>query len=676
VDEDRLPRPVRVTLADVARRAGVSRAAASYVINGKPGVGPSTRERVLAVASELGFRPNRLARGLRQGHSKAIGLLLADVSNPFYPEIAAGVLNAAKCLDYKVFLSHTGDESQQQASEAYALLDHRCDGLIFTTLTSADRHLLEQLMRHGVPFVQMVRRVPGIAADFVGIDDESGGRAAGEHLLMLGHRDVAMVLGPQQSSASRARAYGFSQALARRGITMPPHRQAESPLTREGGYRAARRLFSAAPGPQAVFCGNDVIALGVIDALMDAGLRVPGDVAVIGYDDMPFASSRLIALSTVRQPLHEMGAEAARRLIARIADPDALPAERIFPHQLVPRRTCGEDLSRSEPRPLAVRRGRGASAAAAMKAPARQQLSPSVPGQAAAPAAPSCPGSPRTAAPLCAPVLTSRRAEERGGTVQFIRAVDWDRAQVSLGGGYRGQYLYAGESCLIVATKVPPGAAGPPRHKHPVDQTYFIVQGEITIELGAKTEVAATRSAVFIPAGLPHHNWNDGDADEVHIEVLAPGVLPVTELVQFGDLPDTSAQPAFVQEADPALLTGRDFTLDWLVNRKKGAAHAAVYLAEVPAGKSVPPLHVHEFDQFYFVLQGTLSIEVGFARYDVPPGHLVVLPAQVPHRQWNEQDETEQHLTIIVPEPAALASEGGPRWDTVVGLQLAAEQAF
>lgn len=367
--EDGLPRPIRrrVTLADVARQAGVSRAAASYVINEKAGVGAATRERVLAVAEELGFRPNRLARGLRQGHSKAIGLLLADVSNPFYPEIAAGVLDTAKCLDYKVFLSHTGDASRQQASEAHALLDHRCDGLIFTTLTSADRHLLEQLMRHGVPFVQMVRRVPGIAADFVGIDDESGGRAAGEHLLTLGHRDIAMVLGPQQSSASRARAYGFCQALARRGLTVPPRRQAESPLTREGGYRAARRLFSAVPLPQAVACGNDVIALGVIDALMDVGLRVPGDVAVMGYDDMSFASSRLIELTTIRQPRHEMGAEAARLLVNRITDPDAPPSERIFPSQLVPRRTCGEHLQRNQPGPAAAGRGRAGSTAAAKR---------------------------------------------------------------------------------------------------------------------------------------------------------------------------------------------------------------------------------------------------------------------------------------------------------------------
>ncbi len=259
--------------------------------------------------------------------------------------------------------------------------------------------------------------------------------------------------------------------------------------------------------------------------------------------------------------------------------------------------------------------------------------------------------------------------------MEFIRPVDWDHSQVNLDGGYKGQYLYAGESCLIIATKVPPGVAGPSRHRHPSDQTYFVVQGEMTVELGEETKVVKARSAVFIPAGLPHRNWNDGGEDEVHIEVIAPGVLPVQRLVETAELRDTSVQPAFVREADPSRLTGRDFGLDWLVNRASGATRAAVYLAEVPPGKDGPPLHVHEFDQFYFVLQGVLSVEIGLQRYDVPPGHLVVLPAQVPHRQWNEQDETEQHLTIIVPEPAALPSEGH-RWDTVVELRIAAEQIF
>lgn len=339
----------RVTLAEVARRAGVSRAAASYALNGKPGVGPKTRERVLAVAGELEFRPNKLARGLRDGHSKAIGLLLADVSNPFYPEIAAGVVEAAKALDYKVLLSHTGDDARQQASEAHALLDHRCDGLIFTTLTDADRPLLSQLTRHGIPFVQLVRRVQGTVADFVGIDDEAGGRVVAEYLLGLGYRDIALVAGPQRSSASRARAHGLLRALADHRVSMPPQRQAESTLTRDGGYQAAQGLLAKGRAPRVIACGNDLIALGVIDALIDARLSVPGDVAVIGYDDMSFASSRPIGLSTIRQPRHEMGIEAAKLLITRIQHPDSPPRERILPYSLVPRRTCGETAQRPAP---------------------------------------------------------------------------------------------------------------------------------------------------------------------------------------------------------------------------------------------------------------------------------------------------------------------------------------
>jgi mannose-6-phosphate isomerase-like protein (cupin superfamily) len=228
--------------------------------------------------------------------------------------------------------------------------------------------------------------------------------------------------------------------------------------------------------------------------------------------------------------------------------------------------------------------------------------------------------------------ITIAAEPKKGEGMEFIRPVDWDRSHVTLDGGYQGQYLYAGESCLIIVTRVPPGAAGPPRHRHPSDQTYFVVQGEMTVELGEQTRVVKPRSAVFIPAGLPHRNWNDGAEDEIHVEVIAPGVLLVQRLVEAGELRDTSAQLAFVREADPSRLTGRDFGLDWLVDRASGATHATVYLAEVPPGKTGPPLHVHEFDPFYFVLQGTLSVEIGLQGCDVPPGRLVVLPAQVPAR--------------------------------------------
>jgi LacI family transcriptional regulator, galactose operon repressor len=336
----------RVTLVDVARSAGVSIATVSYVVNGRGGVGEQTRRRVLRAAEELDFRPNRLATGLRRGRSKVLGLLLADIANPFYPEIASGVIDAATRFGYEVFLGHTGDRPEVQKREVRALLDHRCDGLIFTTLAIQDRPLLDELLAARVPFAQAVRRVPGVAADFVGIDDESGGYQAAAHLLSLGYRDVALIVGPQFSSSSHNRASGFHRALREAGVRPAEHRYLECALSREEGYRSCQRLLASGGPPEAIVCGDDVIALGAIDALMDAGLRVPGDVAVIGFDDIPFAASRMIELSTVRQPRAQIGAEAVRLLSRRIEHPAEPPTELILKHELVVRRTCGARLSR------------------------------------------------------------------------------------------------------------------------------------------------------------------------------------------------------------------------------------------------------------------------------------------------------------------------------------------
>jgi LacI family transcriptional regulator len=331
----------RVTLSDVAERAGVSIAAVSYVLNGRGGVGEEKRRHILQIAEDLGFRPNRLAKGLRDGRSKVLGLLLADIANPFYPEIAAGVLDAAAEIGYEVFLGHTGDRSIVQLREVGALLDHRCDGLIFTSLTDEDRPLLSRLLEDQVPFVQVVRRVTNVPADFVGIDDEAGGRQSVCHLLSLGYRDLAIVAGPRASSASRNRARGFERALAEHGIVLPAGRRVECELHRDKGYQAASQLFDRAGRPDAVACGNDVIALGVIDAIIDRGWKVPDDIAVIGYDDMSFASSRLVELSTVRQPREQMGREAVRLITERIEEPSLQPREVVLSHELVVRRTCG-----------------------------------------------------------------------------------------------------------------------------------------------------------------------------------------------------------------------------------------------------------------------------------------------------------------------------------------------
>lgn len=328
-------------MRDVARRAGVSTATVSYVLNARPGVSVERRLQVLTAISELGFRPNRLARSLRKGRSRVLGLILLDIANPFYPEIAAGVIEAAALTDYQVFVAHGGPNGKFVQRETEALVEHRCDGIIFTSLTEGDRDVMDSLLAAGVPCVQAVRRLRGVSADFVGIDDHLGGTDAARHLLSLGHRDIAVLAGPQTSSSSHGRLLGFTAALAEAHVTLPKEWSLECELTREGGYRGTLQLLARAKRPGAIFCGNDMIAMGAIDALLKSGLRVPEDMAVVGYDDMSFASDRQIQLTSVHQPRAEIGRVAVRLLLDRVASPEAPIRTVILPHHLVVRRSSG-----------------------------------------------------------------------------------------------------------------------------------------------------------------------------------------------------------------------------------------------------------------------------------------------------------------------------------------------
>ena len=261
-----------------------------------------------------------------------------------------------------------------------------------------------------------------------------------------------------------------------------------------------------------------------------------------------------------------------------------------------------------------------------------------------------------------------------------LRAIDWDSADFERPGGYKGQVLFGGESCQIIATHVPPGVEGPPTHVHPSDQLYYIVDGDLEIELGSVTVSAVAGESVYIPAGLPHHNRNVSDRPETHVEIIAPGVTAGKPLAVFLDPDDIDSAVADAEAGGLAAVhkggddkAGRMFTMSWLQNHDSGSHSAGMYRAEMSPGSAGPTTHVHEFDQFYFVLDGTLDVEVGLQQHRVEPNTLVVLPAGVPHRQWNGADEAEHHLAILVPEPEHPNSADN-RWDTVVDFAVAAEQ--
>ncbi len=259
-----------------------------------------------------------------------------------------------------------------------------------------------------------------------------------------------------------------------------------------------------------------------------------------------------------------------------------------------------------------------------------------------------------------------------------IRPIDWSQAFSTREGGYKGQMLYSGESCHIIATLVPPGVEGPPTHVHTSDQLYFIVEGELEVELGTEVRRITAGEGLLIPAGLPHHNRNVSDRPETHLEVIAPGIRAGSPLATFVDGPvtegsyDTGGRSYVLQGPD---LDQRDraFKMSWLINRACGSEHAGIYVADMAPGARGPASHVHDFDQFYFVLSGSLEVDVALQHHTVGPNTLVMLPSGVPHSQGNPSEVPERHLAVLVPEPPLPNSAEHP-WDTVVDFGVAARQ--
>jgi len=257
--------------------------------------------------------------------------------------------------------------------------------------------------------------------------------------------------------------------------------------------------------------------------------------------------------------------------------------------------------------------------------------------------------------------------------MQYVRPIDFGSAEITGDKGYKGKIVYMGETCNLIATQVPPGARGPKNHVHPMDQLYFITGGEVTIKLGKEVRSVAADSAVFIPAGVPHHNWNEGSETEVHLEVLAPGGIGIQQILEFTESDDAQGLPYAVvtPAADQTLSLDGGMTVTPLIGRNRKFNSALLYIGGLPVGASGPSLHTHDFDQFYVVLEGLLGVQIGLKEYIVEPQYIVILPAGVPHRQWNAGVQSERHLTIIAPPPERRNSEDEP-WDISVELHAAA----
>ena len=309
-----------VTLKDVALLAGVHPATASRALNLETRllVSEQTASRVLAAATELGYRPNTVARSLRTRRSHTIGVLIPDLNNPLFPPIVRGLADGLESHGYVALIGNTDGDDGRGRRVFDQMRARHVDGYVLATARLEDP-LLEDAARTGVPVVLMNRIAAGDSFPSVTVDNESGVRLAVRHLHGLGHRDIACIAGPQEVSTGLARYRGFRAAMADAGLDVPDSRiRFARSFTIDEGYRCAREILAARDGCTAVTAGNDMLAVGCYLALDEAGLSCPDDMSVVGFNDMPFIDMLRPPLTTVTFSHYQVGAQAAELLIERL----------------------------------------------------------------------------------------------------------------------------------------------------------------------------------------------------------------------------------------------------------------------------------------------------------------------------------------------------------------------
>ncbi|WP_328665476.1 LacI family DNA-binding transcriptional regulator [Streptomyces sp. NBC_00322] len=331
----------RVTLADVAADAKVSRATVSLVLRESPLVAHSTRAKVRASMDRLGYVYHRGAASLRSRRSHTVGLLVTDMSNPFFAELTVGVEAALSEAGIVVLLGHNYESTAKQGDLIRVMQEYGADGLLITPAHETQASDLQPLVSARVPHLLVVRYVDGHPAPYVGADNVMGARAATEHLLWHGARRVAFLGGPEHSSARRDRRRGVEEALAARRRKLADARSVPTPATRQGGYDAALAMLRGKDRPDAIVCYSDVVAFGVILACDELGIRVGEEVRVTGFDDIAESALQHPALTTVAIRPRLLGERAARLLIQRIERPDGPPVSDVSVPELVVRSSCG-----------------------------------------------------------------------------------------------------------------------------------------------------------------------------------------------------------------------------------------------------------------------------------------------------------------------------------------------
>lgn len=331
-------RNASVNIQDVADAAGVSKTTVSHVLSGNRPVSAATRRKVERVMGDLGFRPNYFARALNSRRSQTVAFIAQDITNPYYPALARGLQATLSAADHVVMLFDAGAGGDSMRTFVDEVIQRRVDGVVIS-VGDVEPELL-RLRGAGIAVVAVGSGTSGLPIDWTSSDDEQIGFDATTRLLQAGRRRIATITGPVPGEPGSGRHAGYLQALARRGVAADPRLVVAGDWTREGGRAAIRRLLSADEPPDAVFCGNDLMAIGALDGALEAGLDVPGDLAVVGVDDIEAAQLVRPALTTIQIPAQEIGRAAGELLLHRLDDPDGTVRHVLVGHRLIVRQSA------------------------------------------------------------------------------------------------------------------------------------------------------------------------------------------------------------------------------------------------------------------------------------------------------------------------------------------------
>lgn len=331
----------QVTIQDVARHAGVSRATVSRVLNRNPGVDEALRERVEQAIESLGYQPNRAAQRLRANSSDVLGLIIPDILNPVFVALARGVEDEAYKHQLTVMLCNSDDNPVKQQNYLRILQAERAAGVLIAPTSAADGDVLQDIRDNGLPVVLVDRKVDAAEFDVVTVDNVRGAYVAVTHLISQGYRRIAMIGGADAITPGRERPIGYQQALRQAGIPVDESLYVEGDFKSPSGYNGVRHLMSLPQPPDAIFTINSLTTLGAVQALRELNLRTPEDVALVGFDDLPFAEIMTPSLTVVAQPSYEIGQNAVRFLMRRRREPKAIYMTATLPPRLVVRQSCG-----------------------------------------------------------------------------------------------------------------------------------------------------------------------------------------------------------------------------------------------------------------------------------------------------------------------------------------------